>query len=101
MTNRTTVKPEWQHENVVAENKFFGARGQRIYPAPLDGHEVEVAYTYEKQRGRQFFVEIKYSCIHCDGEVGVESDHLSSEDDETIAELRGWMYGFFVEHDCV
>lgn len=101
MTDRETLRPEWQHSGVTSQNKFLNANGRRLYPTSFAGHdEFYVEYTYEKQAGRQRLIAIEYGCEECGKVINFEDEDLYNKNDWNIGLLRGWMHGHFVEQNC-
>lgn len=104
MTDRETMVPRWRlGGNLYTTNpRRYDDGAIEVYPVDLNGHSVQVTYTFDTEQGRTVLVGITYECEQCDAEVDVKSGHLPAEDDQTIAQLKGWCHGFFLETDaCV
>ena len=99
--NRVEVTPEYRHTNVMATSRWLSNDKRKIYPVDIGRHSVRVKYVYEKQYGQQKLVELGYYCEKCDKESFIEDDYLYEADDEAIAKVRGYIFGYFYEHDCV
>ena len=105
MGDRETVKPKWRYkdrwiQSRVGHRRGFTDAGVKVYPLSINGHEVQPELTFEKRRGEQQLVEIKYTCTRCSGEASWKSERLSKEDDSAVRALRGWIHGFFVDNEC-
>lgn len=104
---RLKVEPKWRYNDRWLENKLGPHRaqadaGEKIYPMNLNGHNVKLQLFFERGGFEPDRLdEIRFTCVSCSGKVKYRSENLFREEDDDVSKLRGWMHGFFVEHDCV